>query len=303
MRSIAYGLMTAMTSAAIHAAAVPFAPLYSGLYEVGGGADARFVKIDDEARFSETLWNESTKKYGPSVGAQQIKEFAWGTGIWGITDWNLAMGSGTGCSSFGSMVMSSWCGVVSTINYGNAIYNSLYSTQWGLAGGIPLTFGQGNHVPGDYVPPRDDLPVGIPRQQNWAAEFTGFIRVSDAGAYNFSVLYDDGFFFELIGANGQSLRIDQDFLNPRDREGFDNDLDLGVGVYGFRLGAYNRLEAGVVDLRWREGDCTAGDACWEPVPTGNLLRRNQVPEPSGLALIGLALVGLAAASRRRGRRA
>ena len=51
-----------------------------------------------------------------------------------------------------------------------------------------------------------------------------------------------------------------------------------------------KLEAGVVDLRWREGDCTAGDACWVPVPTGNLLRRNQVPEPSSLALIGLALV-------------
>lgn len=296
MKRIGVGFLAALAGVAIQAAPVAFAPLYSGVYDVGAGASARFVKVNDSWKGSTVLWTEdgtalaNPNKYGAGTMAvpggyygvgTPIGSFGWGTGIWGIADWQQAMGTGNGCAGVGAMVTSCWSGVAPVINYGNAVYNANWEAQWGKAQDFPL--------------------AGL--DTNWAAEFTGFIRVSDAGAYNFSVLYDDGFFFELIGANGQSLRIDQDFLNPRDREGFDNDLDLGVGVYGFRLGAYNRLEAGVVDLRWREGDCTAGDACWEPVPTGNLLRRNQVPEPSGLALIGLALVGLAAASRRRGRRA
>lgn len=295
MKRIGVGLLVALAGVAIHAAPVAFAPMYSGVYAIGGGTDARFVKIDDAWKGSTVLWTEDgnalsdPNRYGAGTMAVPngyygvgvpISTFGWGTGIWGISDWQQAMGAGQGCAGVGSMVTGCWSGHVPTINYGNAAYNTNWETVWGKASDLPL--------------------AGL--DTNWAAEFTGFIRVSDPGAYNFSVLYDDGFFFELIGANGAMMTLEKDFLNPRDRLGFDQDLELGVGVYGFRLGAYNREQAGVVDLRWREGDCTAGDACWVPVPSGHLLGRYQVPEPAGLALVGLALIGLAGVSRRHGRR-
>jgi hypothetical protein len=43
--------------------------------------------------------------------------------------------------------------------------------------------------------------------------------------YNFGVLSDDGFAFSLFGGNN-TLTLDQNGLNPRDRYGFSQDLQL-----------------------------------------------------------------------------
>ncbi len=58
---------------------------------------------------------------------------------------------------------------------------------------------------------------------------------------------------------------------------------------------WNRLEAGVVDLRWmREG------GNWDLVPIEHLLPRNAVPAPGTWALILLGLVGTALIRRNAG---
>ena len=116
-------------------------------------------------------------------------------------------------------------------------------------------------------------------------------------SYNFGILFDDGFQFNLFGGNGQSLAIEKDGLNPRERIGFSENLDLAAGMYGYRLLAYNRLEAGVVDLSWiRE------DRDWQVIPKDNLFTKIppiNVPEPSTLALLGIVLVGAGLVSRRK----
>ena len=173
-----------------------------------------------------------------------------------------------------------WAGQAASINYGNNCYNSTHSGQWGMATLLPFDNGACGSTAG-----------------NWTAHFSGFIRVADAGLYNFSVLYDDGFFFRLIGDGGQTLGIEQDFLNARDREGFAEDLQLSVGLYGFELGSWNRLQAGVVDLRW-----SRGDENWTLVPTENLLPGSAVDEPALPWLIAAASAAALLARRRRSAR-
>ncbi len=269
-------LMLAAQSAL--AAPLTFDPLYAGSFGAGSGADAQFVQIDSGWRGSTVLWDQANRQYG---SGQAIGNFAWGTGIWGRADWAqaLAAAAAPGGASAPS-VINQWSGQVTSINYGNACYNNNYDSSWGAAQALPVA-----HAGGD--------PCGS-SGDNWAAYFGGFIRVTEAGLYNFSVLYDDGFFFRLIGADGQALEIDQDFLNPRDREGFANNLLLAQGLYAFELGSWNRLEAGVVDLRW-----SRGDENWVLVPTENLLPGNAVSEPASLALGLMAVAGAALVRRRR----
>lgn len=144
-----------------------------------------------------------------------------------------------------------------TINFGNRLYNDAHSVLWGAAALVPFFY--------DALADADE--------HNWTAHFGGFVRVAEAGAYNFSVLFDDGFFFRLLGAGGTAVGIGQDFLNPRDRRGFDHDLLLSPGLYGFELGMWNRAEAGVVDLRWM----LPGSTSWTLVPGEHLRPLQQLP--------------------------
>lgn len=89
-------------------------------------------------------------------------------------------------------------------------------------------------------------------------------------------------------------RIEIDGLNPRDRLGFAEDLLLSPGLYAYQLDAYDRLEAGAVQLAW----ITPGERAWAVVPQTALFTR-AIPEPplSLLLLAGLLAAGLA--SRRQ----
>jgi hypothetical protein len=257
-RRVAVGMALAALAAAASAVPTPLDPLLAGAHAAGTGVDARFLKVDDNWHDSSVLWKDPNP----------IGTYDWGTGIWGIADWHTA----NGASPPPGMVTASWSGRVGVVSFGDEHYNNDHGSTWGVVGLAPLAgFGQ----------------------DNWTSFFSGYIRIAEAGQYNFSVLHDDGFFFTL-GGLGQTLAIDNDFLNPRERVGFASDLLLGVGLYTFTLGAYDRLEAGVVELAWsRDG----GD--WTPVPTENLVAQ-PVPLPAtGWLLAGGLLV--LAGSRQRSR--
>ena len=97
------------------------------------------------------------------------------------------------------------------------------------------------------------------------------------------------------------LSLSNDFLNPRNRVGFASSLLLDVGLYAFELGAYEHLEAGVVELSWMRDN-----GAWSRVPTGHLVAMGEVtpvPEPGTWALMLAGLVALGSlVSRRRAAR-
>lgn len=280
-------LLAALVLAAVMStpadAAVVLAPQLAGDFATRSGADATFVQIDSSWRGSSVLWNEALRSFG---SGEAIGSRGWGTGLWGRADFESAQAAAAGRGQGSSpRVVEQWTGTVPVINFANDLYNDLYSGTWGQAELVPL-FQKGE---------------GAGAQQNWTARFSGFIRITDPGAYNFSVLNDDGFFFRLVGADGETADIGRDFLNPRDRNGFGDDLLLDVGLYGFELGFWNRLEAGVVDLRWQ----TPGSSDWTLVPTSSLSPADyalrQVPAPPSLMLAALGVALLGAGWRRKTR--
>lgn len=269
---------------------VPFAPLLPGVFGAGQGADASFHKIDNAWRGSTVLWDEENKKFGSGV---PIGSFEWGTGLWGRADWNAVLAAAAGQG--GPTIEAAWQGLSAQINYANQRYNDCFSATWGPAPLVPIP--QSNLNPA--VPCNDPAGDGAhPTQQNWISHFSGYIRITDADEYNFSVLNDDGFFLRLIGAEGAEIAIERDFLNARDRNGLDQSLALSPGLYGFELGTWNRLGAGVVDLRWLQG---ANDRTWDLVPVSHLVAA--VPAPAPWTLAALAMTGLMVVRRRRERRA
>lgn len=232
------------------ARAMPLAPQYAGAYLNGDGANSRWVQVADDWR-------------GGIQGSEP-----WGTGIWGLADQASVMS----LPAADPFVVQTLTTVVDQIDFADQRFINDWGTTWGTPQLAPVF---DNHA-GET-------------QDNWASSFWGYIAITTSGAYNFGVLYDDGFRFSLFGAGNDSQSISIDGLNPRDRMGFAEDLLLSPGLYGFRLDAYERLEAGVVQLAWY----TPGANDWTVVPQANLFA-SPIPEPSvpALMLAGLAAFGL-----------
>lgn len=256
-------------SAVATANTVALSPLLPPSTASSSGASATFLQISNSWSDSTVLYNGSQYGTGTPIG-----DTSWGTGLWGIADFN-AVRSGQ------VPTIAAWNGMVSTINFGDGCYDAVHSATWGAANLAPL------FSPGVGCASTDVNSDASNAQDNWLSYFTGYIRITDPDAYNFSVLYDDGFFFNLYGADG-TQSISKDFLNPRDRLGFGYGLGLLPGLYRYELGAYDRLQAGVVDLRWcRSTDCD--NKIWTLVPPESLVN---VPEPGSLGLMGCGLAGL-----------
>lgn len=247
--------------------------MFRGQYDQGQGIDAEFIKARDAWRQSGLLYDPVSDQLGKG---QPIGSFPGGTGIWGLVDSATAHQS-----PFADMVEARWNGRVSEIAFGDGEFDRMYRESWAAVSLVPL-FGQGSIAS---------------TQDNWTSRFPGYIHISEAGAYNFSVLHNNGFFLNLAGAGGQVLSLENDYLNLRSRMSFSNSLALDVGLYAFELGAYEQLEAGVVELSWMRDN-----AAWARVPTGHLVATgeiNPVPEPSTWALMVGGLVMLWSVTSRR----
>lgn len=260
-------------------AAIALDPLLPGQYAAGSGANAVFHRIDGSWTGTSVHWREPSEAGAPGTysntggdGFARIGDHSWGTGLWGLADWRAVNAPGS------TLPLETWSGVLASINQGDALYasNPFGAALWGAADPLPFA-GTGG------------------AQDNWTAHFTGYLRITDPGAYNFGVLYDDGFFLRIWGAGASPLEISSDFLSPRERLGFEQDLLLGTGLYRFELGAYDRIEAGVVNLAWKQGD-----GGWLTVPTEHLVSDPTAISAPGTA--GVLLAGLAAFTALRNRK-
>lgn len=267
------------------AAVLTLAPLAQGSAPSGavaGGLQGQWYTFDNQAYFSNTSYTDETGR------TDAIKNFAWGDGIWSVSDIAHAIQGPhvTGTASS-----------VGAVSYANNVYNNVEASgaygQWGedyqraLA---PIVGGA------NTCPLGSEANAFCANEYNYAALFSGFLYVGEAGLYNFGVFADDGFSFSLGGANG-SVGMAQDFVAGRDlyelldQTGMDG-LYLEQGYYSLSLSYFNRLEAGVIDLGWQGPGATA----WTTIDPGNLYH---VPEPATLALSCVALLGLGGARRRR----
>ncbi|MCA1926701.1 MAG: PEP-CTERM sorting domain-containing protein [Thiobacillus sp.] len=230
-------------------------PLIAGSFAAGDGVNSQWVQVAADWR-------------GTIHGSQ-----SWGTGLWGLADAEAALSLPSGAPG----VVQVYSGVLGNIQWADQRYLDTWAPTWGAQSLVPF-----------FHPDPDEY------QDNYAVRFTGYVAVPTSGFYNFGVLYDDGFRFSLSG-QGATLSLLQDGLNPRDRLGFDNDLLLDAGLYGFELVAWERLESGVVQLAW-----TQDGGAWATVPQ-TYLYTTPVPEPA-TALNLLAGLGALAAFRRFARR-
>lgn len=253
-------------------------PVSSAPYIAGGGLYATWSQVRDDYRFSQQMWSEA----GNDPVA--IGTFGWGTGIWGTIDIAHVQGLPSGAADLVGRVTG-----VSAVNFANVTYNMLADN--GALGGWEY----------DRQRPLAPIIEQTGSQTNYAASFTGFLYIPEAGAYDFGLFVDDGFAFSLTGANG-AVGMARETLagSATGRDLFalsaangDTAVLLGSGYYGIEIDYFNRLEAGVIDLAlwgpqeqgWRS---ISTDWLFTEVPTGPA----SIPEPGTLALILLAFTVL-----------
>ncbi len=293
-RRLVHGVLALCALAAASAqAAVTLTPLVAGSAPAGtsaGGLNGNWYKLQNEARFSEELYTNENNETGA------YKDFSWGTGIWSTADL-AAIASGQ--NPYVTQTASS----VGAISYANNIYNNtqnsgVYGTwQADYARALaPVIAGTNSCA----LQPEAESLAQCGGELNYAAVFSGYLYVAEAGTYDFGVFVDDGFTFRLSGSNDSlSMSHDlvagssgRDLFSLVDQTGI-GELYLTQGYYGIDLSYFNRLEAGVIDLAWRGPGATA----WTSVDDSVL--HHDVPEPTTLALGGFALFALWSARRRQ----
>jgi hypothetical protein len=253
-----------------------------------GGLAGNWFKVDNNAQFSNALWNDET-------GTKTIKSYGWGTGIWSVAD--VAGIAANPAPAYITGTTTS----VGAVSFANNIYNNTFISGaygvWGTDYVRPLapTVGAANSC---NTTTQDSL--ACVNEQNYAAIFTGYVYVATTSFYDFGVFADDVFRFSLVGVNGMygmshdnvagsSGRVQESLLTENGL----SSLQLSQGFYAIELSYANRLESGVLDLGWKG----PGDTGWRTIDGGDLY--HVVPEPTTLALVALAMLGLWNTRRRR----
>lgn len=279
-------------SSAAAAATVTLNPLVTGTApngSVAGGLSGTWYKVQNGANFSNQVYTDENGT------TQAIGAYSWGTGIWSTSD---IPGIVAGSNPYVTQTATS----TGQVSYANNIYNN---TQASGAYGVWGEDYQRTLAPivgGANSCPMETEALSMANcggELNYAAVFSGYLYVGEAGVYDFGVFADDGFTFKLTGSNA-SLGMDHDTLAGSTGRGLYelltmNGIDalyLEQGYYQIDMTYFNRLEAGVIDLGWQGPGATA----WTTIDASNLY--NQVPEPATLALFAGALMGLWGVRRR-----
>jgi len=254
----------------------PYATIAPGS---GDGLNVDWVQVVDDWQFSTYVYN------GEAVGATN-----WGTGFWAVGDITTAFALADGDPNLVARSSS----VSAGLSYANTLYNDL----WGTGSGWDK----------DYARALAPVLTASGQQTNYAASFSGYLYIAQAGLYDFGVCVDDAFSLSLIGADGTVGVARETFIGSSGRDFYTlsgangGSVELGVGFYGLELDYFNRLEVGVLELGWWQ----PGDEDWHAIDGSLLysaLPAATVPEPSSILLLLLGGSALVACRRVRPRAA
>lgn len=282
----------AVLSSVAAAATVSLNPLITGAAPSGsaaGGLAGNWYKLQNDAHFSSQLYtdeNDTTKPIG---------EFGWGTGIWSTGDIG---GIASGSNPYVTQTASS----VGAVSYVNNIYNNTQASGAYGSWGEDYQRALAPIVGGANGCPLETEALSLANcggEFNYAAVFSGYLYVGEAGVYDFGVFADDGFTFMLTGLNASLAMAHETVAGSTGRGLYEllamngiDELYLEQGYYGIDMTYFNRLESGVIDLGWRGPGATA----WTTIDDSILY--SEVPEPATLALFTAALLGLSQVRRR-----
>jgi hypothetical protein len=282
-----------LLSTAAAAATLTLDPLLTGSAPNGtsaGGLTGNWYKLQNDARFSTASYTDENGR------TDQFQNFSWGTGIWAASD-IAAIAAGQNPYVVGTATSTG------AVSYANNIYNNTQASgaygTWGAdyARTLAPIVGGANNCP---LQSEAETTAECSGEFNYAAVFSGYLYVAEAGLYDFGIFADDGFNFQLSGLNG-GIGLSHNTVAGSTGRGLyellaQNNLDglyLAQGYYGIDLSYFNRLESGVIDLGWHGPGATA----WRTITPDDLY--NRVPEPATLALSSAAMLGMWGVRRRR----
>lgn len=241
------------SSCLAYATSVTLAPILPGTFSNGDGVNSDWVQVNRNWR--GLSYYDVTSPYYNTNGINELRDQA------------AVMAMDRGAVGIDQGLYSTWTGTVANINFADKLFNDEWGSEWGVRPLAPML--------------KDDY------QENFAVRLNGYLAIPLAGEYNFGVLFDDGFHFELLGGGGASVDLSKDGLNPPwDIASFADPLLLGAGLYAFNLDSYEHWEAGVISLLWQ-----SSSSDWSVIPDDRFF--THIPEPAtwSMLLIGLVAMG------------